>query len=45
MAERVNIKNLHQAEAVKAGDYIILETSDGTKILDFKDFYVKFQYF
>ena len=38
MAERVNIKNLHQAETVKAGDYIILETSDGTKILDFKDF-------
>ena len=38
MADKVNIKNLNEAEAVKVGDYLIIETSDGTKILDFKNF-------
>lgn len=38
MADKVNIKNLNEAEAVKVGDYLIIETSEGTKILDFKNF-------
>ena len=38
MSQKVNIKNLNEAEAVKVGDYLIIETSDGTKILDFKNF-------
>jgi len=38
MADRVNIKNLSEAEIIKSGDYIVIETSSGTQILDFKNF-------
>lgn len=37
MADKVNIKNLVQVESINAGDYLIVETSEGTKILDFKN--------
>ena len=40
MSQKVNIKNLTEAEAIKAGDYLIIETSTGTKILNFKNFSV-----
>ena len=39
MAEsRVNINKLDGVTSLKAGDFLIIETPEGTKILDFKDF-------
>ena len=40
MAENVSITNLPAATEVKSGDFIILETSDGTQIIDYKDFVI-----
>ena len=40
MAENVSITNLPAATEVKSGDFIILETSDGTQIIDYKDFII-----
>ena len=37
MAENVNIKNLDTATQIVAGDYLIVETSTGTKIVDYKN--------
>ena len=39
MAEsRVNINKLDGVTSLKAGDFLIIETPEGTRILDFKDF-------
>jgi len=42
MAEtsKINIKSLPVTTEVKIGDYIILETDEGTRLLDFEDFVV-----
>tara|TARA_R110000868_G_scaffold195933_1_gene441741 strand:- start:33 stop:536 length:504 start_codon:yes stop_codon:yes gene_type:complete len=36
----VNIKNLPQSNAINSGDYLIVETPNGTQILDFADFII-----
>jgi len=38
--EIVNIEDLEIATEVKIGDYVLLETTDGTRLLDFKDFII-----
>lgn len=38
--EIINIEDLEIASEVKIGDYILLETTNGTRLLDFKDFIV-----
>ena len=38
--EIINIEDLEIATEVKIGDYVLLETTDGTRLLDFKDFII-----
>lgn len=38
--EIINIENLNLVDEIKVGDQILLETSDGTKLIDFKDFII-----
>jgi hypothetical protein len=38
--EIVNIENLEKVTEIKAGDYILIETTNGTKLIDFKDFII-----
>lgn len=40
MADKVNIKNLPEAEEIKSGDFLVIETSTGTYVLDHKNFTV-----
>ena len=36
----INLKKLPQASEVNYGDFLLLETSQGTSVLDFKDFII-----
>ena len=36
----VNINDLPNIEEIKSGDYILIENSDGTGIIDYKDFII-----
>ena len=38
--EIINIEDLEIATEVKIGDYVLLETTNGTRLLDFKDFII-----
>ena len=38
--EIINIEDLDIANEIKIGDYVLLETTDGTKLIDFKDFII-----
>ena len=38
--EIINIEDLDIAKEIKIGDNILLETTDGTKLIDFKDFII-----
>lgn len=38
--EYINIEDLEIATEIKIGDFVLLETSEGTKLLDFKDFII-----
>lgn len=38
--EIINIEDLDIAKEIKIGDYVLLETTDGTKLIDFKDFII-----
>jgi hypothetical protein len=38
MSENVNIVRLPESDEVKSGDYLIIETPQGTKIVDFSNF-------
>ena len=38
MSDNVNIVRLPESDEVKAGDFLIIETSIGTKIIDFSNF-------
>lgn len=38
--EIINIEDLEIAKEIKIGDQILLETTDGTKLIDFKDFII-----
>tara|TARA_S200002703_G_scaffold111525_1_gene97146 strand:- start:3430 stop:4242 length:813 start_codon:yes stop_codon:yes gene_type:complete len=38
--EIINIEDLDIATEIKIGDYVLLETTNGTKLLDFKDFVI-----
>lgn len=40
MSNTVNIKSLPAVTEVKIGDYLILETTDGTRLIDFDDFVI-----
>lgn len=38
--EIINIEDLEIASEIKIGDFVLLETTDGTKLIDFKDFII-----
>lgn len=38
--EIINIESLDIADEIKIGDFVLLETTDGTKLIDFKDFII-----
>jgi len=38
--EIINIEDLDIAKEIKIGDFVLLETTDGTKLIDFKDFII-----
>jgi hypothetical protein len=38
--KKVNVKKLVETNDIKSGDFLIVETSDGTRILDYKNFTV-----
>jgi hypothetical protein len=38
--EIINIQDLDIAKEIKIGDFVLLETTDGTKLIDFKDFII-----
>jgi hypothetical protein len=40
MAEVKNIKDLAQTDAITVGDYILIETSAGTNLIDFENFII-----
>ena len=40
MSDRVNIKDLPVTAEVKSGDLMVLETADGTKLIDFSNFVI-----
>ena len=40
MSDRVNIKDLPITAEVKSGDLMVLETADGTKLIDFSNFII-----
>ena len=40
MADEVTIKSLATTDEVRTGDFLLVETETGTKIIDFKDFVI-----